>query len=507
LRLGDPHDNLSLTRRRRTRNLEANLNNDEILFDPSITCKENLAECFRIFTDPNTLSNIPAQRYYTHGITHRGRPVTIYTDGACINNGKLNAKCGSGIWFAPHDDRNRAIRVPGESQSNQTAEIVAILKAASSIPRFIPLTIISDSMYAINGLTIFLSTWENNGWIGIKNAKFFKKAAATLKQRIATTTFKWVKGHNSIQGNEEADRLAKEGADKPDPDIVDTTIPKEFDLQGAKLATISQSTAYKGILERKPPLLRRTTLTNLQTTREALASFHSDQETDKTIWNGLRNTAIRLKIRQFIYKALHGTQKVGDYWSHINGHETRRTCATCDDTESMDHILIHCREPPATTIWTLARQTWPHAPNLWPLPSLGIILGCGAIHLPADQPTNHLDMNTRPQSTGKRGIKRLLQILISESAHLIWVLRCERVIQEHRHTVPEIQARWFNMINKRLTEDRITATRIKRNKSYSSLVSSTWEPILSQDSDVPPHSNRFLNFEVLVGTRTLRPRP
>ena len=505
LRLGDPHDNLSLTKQRKTQNRDAKLNNDEVLFDPSITCKDNLAECFRIFTNPDTLSNIPAQRYYTHGVTLRCRPVTIYTNGACLNNGKQNATCGSGIWFAPNDDRNQAIRVPGERHSIQIGEIVAILKAASSVPKFIPLIIISDSSYAINGLTHFLNSWENKGWIGIKNATFFKKTAAVLKQRTATTIFKWVKGHNNTQGNEEADKLAKEGAAKCDPDIVETTIPKEFDLQGAKLATISQSTAYKGILERKSPPSRRTTLTNLQITREALTSFHQDQEMDSTIWNGLRNTTIRLKIRQFLYKALHGTQKVGHYWSHIHGHETRSICASCESTETMDHILIHCQEPAPSTIWSLARQLWPHSQSLWPTHSLGIILGCGTIHLPHNHPINTTTPNARPPD--KRGIKRLLQILISESAHLIWVLRCERVIQERRLSTPEVQARWFQVINARLSEDKITATRVKRNKTFTSLVSSTWEPILSHDSDVPLPRNWLSNLEVLVGTRMLRPRP
>jgi hypothetical protein len=195
---------------------------------------------------------------------------------------------------------------------------------------------------------------------------------------------------------------------------------------------------------------------------------------------------------------------VGEYWTHINGHETRQTCATCETTESMTHILIHCREPPTNIIWSLARQTWPHAENQWPTPSLGIILGCGAIHLPAieeqtDPPTQ------APQHLPSKGTKRLLQILISESAHLIWVLRCERVIRERQHPPTEIRARWLQAINARLTEDKITATRIKRNKSFTSLITSTWEPLLSKDSDLPIPANWLTNREVLVGTRMRRP--
>ena len=61
LRLGDPHDNLSLTRHRKAQNERERERQGEILFDPSITCKETLAECFRVFTDPERLTFSPAQ--------------------------------------------------------------------------------------------------------------------------------------------------------------------------------------------------------------------------------------------------------------------------------------------------------------------------------------------------------------------------------------------------------------------------------------------------------------
>jgi hypothetical protein len=166
------------------------------------------------------------------------------------------------------------------------------------------------------------------------------------------------------------------------------------------------------------------------------------------------------------------------------------------------------RAPPATTIWSLAHRLWPHPPpHLWPTPSLGIILGCGAIHLPSQQPINEALQPPSPPSRPNKGTKRLLQILISESAHLIWVLRCERAIQSKSHTVSEIQSRWLQAINARLREDKLTAARIKHDKNYTALIASTWEPILSWDSDLPITSNSILNCEVLVGMRHLRPCP
>jgi hypothetical protein len=48
-----------------------------------------------------------------------------------------------------------------------------------------------------------------------------------------------------------------------------------------------------------------------------LADFNNAREIDETIWNSLKNTTICLKIHQFLLKAMHSTQKVRHYWTHI----------------------------------------------------------------------------------------------------------------------------------------------------------------------------------------------
>ena len=53
------------------------------------------------------------------------------------------------------------------------------------------------------------------------------------------TLFTWTKDQNGELGNAESDRLAKEGARKDAPDILDLRIAPEFDIQGTKLSTLN----------------------------------------------------------------------------------------------------------------------------------------------------------------------------------------------------------------------------------------------------------------------------
>ncbi|KAI0005301.1 hypothetical protein BJV74DRAFT_761631, partial [Russula compacta] len=78
------------------------------------------------------------------------------------------------------------------------------------------------------------------------------------------------------------------------------------------------------------------------------------------------------------------------------------------------------------------------------------------------------------------GKSRLLQILISEASHLIWVLRCGRTINQEIHTTQQIEAWWWKVINNRLTMDKLIATTIKHNKKAIQLTKATWEKTLER---------------------------
>lgn len=109
----------------------------------------------------------------------------------------------------------------------------------------------------------------------------FKAIAYHLRRRSAPTTFQWIKGHDGHIGNEQADQLAMAGALRTDPDQIDTYVPRNFDVQGAKIE-------YK-----------RATLALLDITRFAVEAVSSKLETDETIWRSCRNKDISKNIQMF----------------------------------------------------------------------------------------------------------------------------------------------------------------------------------------------------------------
>ena len=267
---------------------------------------------------------------------------------------------------------------------------------------------------------------------------------------------------------------------------------------------LTQAIAYKAIKERNVTQPCQTTAENLELTRNAIMTYTGECETDETIWKNIRKRNVRIRVQQFLYKAMHGTQMVGAIWTKIPGLEQRGTCPTCNTSESMSHILIHCTALPVITVWNLARELWPHNSAPWPELSLGAILGCGC--LSAQVRENKEEQNEprneeRTWTSAKlKGATCLLQILTSEAAHLIWVLRCKRVIQNKNHTRNEIGLRWHKAINRRLTEDKINATMVTWKLPFSQLVKATWEPVLKKSSDPPIE---WINDrEVLVGRST-----
>ncbi|KAI0051160.1 RnaseH-domain-containing protein [Auriscalpium vulgare] len=394
-----------------------------------------------------------------------------------------------------------AARIGGTAKTNQTGELAAVILALTRLDNFRPIHFKTDSEYVKKGLTERFQTWEDNGWIKMSNKDLFKKALDLLRRRSAPTWFEWVKGHSGDPGNEGADELADQGAHDDAPTDLDLSIKPEWNLTGAKLSTLTQAIAYHGIRERASQDKRTGPQTQLNLARDALEAFTGHLETDPSLWKGITHQDIRRPIRTFLFRAYHNSYKLGDFWAKIQDYEKAR-CEACNDpAESLAHILFECEAEPQNIIWKLAKELWPHGDETWPHLSMGIILACG--NLEVRKPRNGREVEEEQENKRDPGATRLLKIIISESAHLIWRLRCERRIGGRTHTATSITRRWHQAINDRLVTDQIAARNIIRTESNYRNVEDTWKGTLKDE--------RFLPFEwakakeVLVGI--VPPRP
>lgn len=145
--------------------------------------------------------------------------ITVSTDGSALGN--PNGPMG----WAWADHATNAARTPehqhdGDSDAggatngtNQIGELCAVLEALRAHRGSEPLTIETDSQYAINCSTTWVKGWKKNGWKNsqkkpVKNAPLIKAIDAEIAARKGPVTFVWVKGHNGNPGNEKVDELA-----------------------------------------------------------------------------------------------------------------------------------------------------------------------------------------------------------------------------------------------------------------------------------------------------------
>jgi hypothetical protein len=489
-----PADNLTHTPGRKQLCITAYKNNDAIPFDPSITSDDTLAHNFRVFTDPNAQYIDPAYRKHPLIETHE-EEVTVCVAGYCIKSGHEDAQTGSGVWFGHNNLANRALCIAGPNQSIEVGLFAAVLSTLSNTPPFAPLHFKSTSKHLVDSLTQKLSKWEKRGWIDIPNKEFLKPIASHLRERGAITTFTYMKHHYDDPGIKGARKLAIDGTVKQTQDALDLEPRQNFNLTGAQLSTISQAVAYNGIRMLAKEKLRLATIINLDITRHAVKALSGTSPTNATIWHSIRNKDITRIIRVFLWKILHKTHKCGDYWFNIPTFEHRAMCHFCGTTDSMEHILTECEAPGQNEVWALAKTLWLKKHNSWPqILNVGSIVGCGLANFKA--------------SSGKYkpGTNRLYRILLSESAYLIWKIRCERVLErpdcEHWHSSIEIQNRWLHTMNRRLEHDcAMTGQQYGKKALKKEIVLQTWSGTLRDEQSLP--ENWIKKPGVLVGIEPL----
>ena len=136
-----------------------------------------------------------------------------YTDGACAQNAKSTGPGGYGVVVL--DDNENLITTYAHQENNTTnnrQEMKAIICALVHYGKRAPLTIYSDSAYAVNTFTSWMYNWAVNGWVKSDNKTpenlDLVQAYYHLIQKGYKCELVKVKGHAGNKWNEMADDLA-----------------------------------------------------------------------------------------------------------------------------------------------------------------------------------------------------------------------------------------------------------------------------------------------------------
>ena len=153
--------------------------------------------------------------------TSSNRHYVVATDGACRGNP------GPGGWGAlllsfDGDTLLRQRELSGASPrtTNNVMELTAAIKALEwlrSQNPAIPIRLISDSQYVINGMTEWRHGWEARQWRNaegkpVANLDLWEALIAAAEGR--EVDWVWVRGHAGHPENEQADRLGNAALDR-----------------------------------------------------------------------------------------------------------------------------------------------------------------------------------------------------------------------------------------------------------------------------------------------------
>jgi len=88
------------------------------------------------------------------------KEVTLFTDGSCLGNP------GSGGWacILRYGKHERILRGVEPHTTNNRMELVAAINGLRALTEACRVTVITDSQYLQQGMTVYLVRWRSFGW-------------------------------------------------------------------------------------------------------------------------------------------------------------------------------------------------------------------------------------------------------------------------------------------------------------------------------------------------------
>ncbi|KAJ7574755.1 hypothetical protein C8J56DRAFT_802504 [Mycena floridula] len=429
--------------------------------------------------------------------------------GASNNNRTgIDARARGGVWYGQGNNQNTAVEIPERyEQSDYTGTLLAVMKAVEQTHKDTELEIVIKDRRLSKILTSKIPSWEDKGYSGVKDPSLMRSLVAKIRGRVAKTFVTVGSGMDVEPACSLSMASLLADGNVPITQDLDLRIPEQLHLRGAKLSDMTQSRAYRMIRATKKVKPRKTTLNNIKLVKTAIRNLNGDAPDEAKIWHSIRTTDFMRRQRNFLYMTMHGAHKIGAFWKNVQDCETWGICQHCQVTESMEHILLECRRPGQSQLWNLAHLLWSQRNQqngvAWPDMTLGLILGCGLVHF--------------TDGTGKYrpALSRFFRILVTETVHTIWKIRCSTVLNRNNvaMAVPQVHNMWVHSMNERLKIDRslTSVSRYGKKALPVKTVLDTWSGALRDEASLPDswiwEPRVLVGVEPMTNHRVAVPRP
>ncbi|MBL9147231.1 MAG: ribonuclease HI [Phycisphaerae bacterium] len=135
--------------------------------------------------------------------------VELYTDGACEGNP------GPGGWAYILRDPASGKELLGSGGEGRTTnnrmELLSIIEGLKSLKKPSRVRVVSDSQYAVKGLSEWIDGWKARGWRKADKSPVLNQELWEELDRLRMlhrVEPEWIRGHNGHAFNERCDRMA-----------------------------------------------------------------------------------------------------------------------------------------------------------------------------------------------------------------------------------------------------------------------------------------------------------
>ena len=321
----------------------------------------------------------------------------------------------------------------------RASALVQILKETKNSE----LNIRTDDKRMVDWLSNKLEKAEQDSWLNIPNQDLWKKVLRDLRQRGNRTTMNKVeKGTRSSKKLEKMRKVFENNKGKENIDSINIRIGRgnAFNKEGAALDTMTQKKAYELIIAQKreqPGGMR--TIENIEKIKMVMAGI-GIRVSERDTWKSLKRI-YSPQVVDFIWKMIHGRIKCGPFFRFIPNWQEKEFCS-CGASESIEHILLMCKDSGQEEIWSLVNKKWKQETGEEMMAvSIGVIMGVGSV------------MAGRVRKMDDELATKLLRKLIALTAWVIWKDRNDRIFNEEDVSLERMTTKWLKEVRREIRID------------------------------------------------------